>query len=259
MTRVQSDNQNQAVQLSDYVRRHRAIWVERPALREIYRRWYDAILRECHPGRTLEIGAGCGNFKEYCPSLISSDVTPAPWVDICADGAHLPFRHGVFDNVVGVDVLHHVFDPDLVLNEIARVTRPGGRAVFIEPYVSPWARVVRGLFHHEKQDLSRDVIYGPDKRPEDSNLAIPTRVFVKNRREFARRFGRFSLRKVVFSDILAYPLSCGFRRRGLLPDFALRWVSRIEPAFDSLAGVLGFKMLIVLEIAHDNGPVQPKP
>jgi SAM-dependent methyltransferase len=250
---VQAVESSALDKLTPYIRRHREIWRMRPALRQIYHRWYRSILDECVPGRMLEIGAGCGNFKEFCPELICTDVTPAPWVDLCADGANLPFKNGVFDNIVGVDVLHHVFDPDKVLNEISRVVRPGGRAVFIEPYVSPWSRFVRGMFHHEKQDLSQDVIYGADKRPEDSNVAIPTRVFVINRAEFGVRFPRLSIRRVSLSDVMAYPMSRGFQKFGLLPDAALGLINRAEPILSPLAKLFAFKMLISLEVAGPAG------
>jgi ubiquinone/menaquinone biosynthesis C-methylase UbiE len=44
-----------------------------------------------------------------------------------ADGHRLPFADGVFDLVFSSFALHHWGDPLLVLNEMARVLRPGGR------------------------------------------------------------------------------------------------------------------------------------
>jgi ubiquinone/menaquinone biosynthesis C-methylase UbiE len=57
-----------------------------------------------------------------------------------ANAAALPFRAGVFDRVVSVEMMEHVFRPDRprVLAEIARVTRPGGRLSLSTPNaVSP--------------------------------------------------------------------------------------------------------------------------
>ena len=230
------------------VRRHREIWDRKPILRRIYGRWYRAIRDAALPGRTLEVGGGGGNLKEHWPEILSSDVVYAPWLNFQADCLSLPFADHTFDNVVGVDILHHLFNPDLALREIARVVRPGGRAVFFEPYVSWFSGIVRGRFHHEKQDLSRDVIYGPDKKPEEANLAIPTRLFVRHREEFERRFPMLKIKQIKRTDILAYPLSRGFSGPNLLPGPMLTAIDALEPLLSPLTPWFGFKMLVVLEV-----------
>ncbi len=234
------------------VREHRDVWNRKPILRRIYKRWYAAIKAEALPGKTLEVGGGGGHLKEHWPEIISSDIVHAPWLDFQADCLALPFRDATFDNVVGVDIIHHLFNPDTAMKEIARVLRPGGRAIFFEPYVSLFSGWVRGRFHHEKQDLARDVIYGADKRPEEANLAIPTRLFVRNRRRFSSRFANLGIRRVVLSDMLAYPLTRGFGAPNLLPEAIIALIDRLEPWFSPLAGLLGFKMLVVLE--KSDGP-----
>lgn len=45
---------------------------------------------------------------------------------ICANAEHLPFAEGTFDFVLNNDVLEHVVDPHDVVDESARVLRPGG-------------------------------------------------------------------------------------------------------------------------------------
>jgi ubiquinone/menaquinone biosynthesis C-methylase UbiE len=46
---------------------------------------------------------------------------------LVGDAAALPFPYGDFDLVGCLRVLHHVPRPELVVSELARVTRPGGR------------------------------------------------------------------------------------------------------------------------------------
>ena len=52
---------------------------------------------------------------------------------VIADGEHLPFPDGSFDAVWGNAVLHHL-DPEAAGRELVRVLKPGGRAVFCEPW-----------------------------------------------------------------------------------------------------------------------------
>jgi SAM-dependent methyltransferase len=60
-----------------------------------------------------------------------------------ADGARLPFADGSFDRVWGNAVLHHL-DVPTAARELLRVLRPGGVAVFCEPWgenpLLRWAR-----------------------------------------------------------------------------------------------------------------------
>ena len=50
-----------------------------------------------------------------------------------ADASRLPFRTGVFDSTYCVAVLQHIRDLGLALGEIARVTKPNGRILVVEP------------------------------------------------------------------------------------------------------------------------------
>ena len=53
-----------------------------------------------------------------------------------ASAEALPFGEGQFDGAVMLNSLHHVPDPARALAEAARVLRPGGRLVVIEPLAS---------------------------------------------------------------------------------------------------------------------------
>jgi ubiquinone/menaquinone biosynthesis C-methylase UbiE len=45
------------------------------------------------------------------------------------EARRLPFADGAFDLVISNSLLHHLADPTAVLDEVARVVRPGGRVL----------------------------------------------------------------------------------------------------------------------------------
>jgi 2-polyprenyl-3-methyl-5-hydroxy-6-metoxy-1,4-benzoquinol methylase len=69
-----------------------------------------------------------------------------------ADGERLPFADASFDRIWGNAVLHHL-DQKIAGRELRRVLRPGGVAVFCEPWgenpLLNWAR--QRLPYHEKE------------------------------------------------------------------------------------------------------------
>lgn len=86
----------------------------------------------------LELSAGY--LAEARDRAEANDVA-ATWVQ--GDAEHLPFADASFDRIWGHAILHHL-DIAQVAIEIERVLRPGGRAVFCEPWggnpLLRWAR-----------------------------------------------------------------------------------------------------------------------
>jgi SAM-dependent methyltransferase len=72
--------------------------------------------------------------------------------DVVADGAALPFAAGAFDLVFSSQVLEHVPDDQGVLQECARVLRPGGQLVLSVPFYWP--------LHEEPHDFRRFTNHG---------------------------------------------------------------------------------------------------
>jgi ubiquinone/menaquinone biosynthesis C-methylase UbiE len=67
----------------------------------------------------------------------------------------LPFSDGAFDAVLGKQILHHL-DLKIAIPEIARVLRPGGRAVFLEPLIhNPILEGYRRLTLHLRSPTER--------------------------------------------------------------------------------------------------------
>jgi SAM-dependent methyltransferase len=100
-------------------------------------------------GHELALDSGCGTgalsfaFAPLVGEVVGIDASPeyleaarsvAPenvrFVE--GDAMKLPFEYGMFDVAGSLRVLHHVRRPELVVSELARVTRPGGRVLVVD-------------------------------------------------------------------------------------------------------------------------------
>ena len=86
----------------------------------------------CGPGTdVIELG---GRGIGIDPSAAMGAAARARGATVCGgDGHRLPFATGAFAGVRADRVLQHVADPDVVLDEVVRVLRPGGRVALAEP------------------------------------------------------------------------------------------------------------------------------
>lgn len=58
------------------------------------------------------------------------------WSFVQGDGCAMKFPAESFDTVLNIQVLEHVFEPIVMVQEIARVLRQGGHAIFLIPQTS---------------------------------------------------------------------------------------------------------------------------
>lgn len=232
--------------------KYREIWASKKLLKLVYDDYYRRIIDACVPGITVELGGGMGQFKEFLPGAISSDIQKSPMIDVVADAQRLPFRTGTLSNIVMLDVLHHVEFPALFFEEALRVLRPGGRCIMIEPGITLGSSAFYRIFHVEPVCMKADpFIKGspdPSKEPYDSNQAIPTLLATRDRIKFIQRYPEFEFLRVRWFSFLAYPLSGGFRKWSLISAGFGKTVLRWERIFEKKFGRLfGFRVMIVLK------------
>lgn len=60
----------------------------------------------------------------------------------------LPFQDATFDFVINKDVLEHLLKPEVLVAEMARVTKPGGHLLILVPNHFPIAGRLHLLFHN---------------------------------------------------------------------------------------------------------------
>lgn len=135
------------------------------AHREAYLAPYVALaLRHAPLGnRVLELGAGNGvssrMFAEAGRNVVGTDVSPfflaeaSRWASdrlsyVACDGLQLPFHDASFDVVCSNEYLEHVPDAATALDEMVRVTAPGGRALILGPnLLSPFVGMREASAH----------------------------------------------------------------------------------------------------------------
>ncbi len=243
------------------IEHQREAWQRKPQLRILYRHWYAEVVAALSPLRpVMEIGAGCGNFKEYFPDVIATDIfRSGPWIDRVMDAHDLQLAPFEVGNLVAFDVIHHLQRPLNFLRQASAALVPGGRLVLCEPAVTVWSRFVYRRFHHEPIEPDWD-LFGADSTPPlpdpghtFANMGIAEILFCRHLARTLDLLPSFKLISVRKFGFLVYPLIGGFGYRSFLPRCGLKALLRAEdillrPAASKLTGM---RMLVVLEKRTD--------
>lgn len=118
----------------------------------------------------LDAGAGEGQYKSQFGHVryigVDLAVGDAAWnygsLDAIADLCNLSFRAGIFDACLNIVTLEHVRRPDVVVREMGRVLRPGGRLLLVAP--QDWQ------VHQAPHDYFRYTRYGLEYLLQDAGF-----------------------------------------------------------------------------------------
>lgn len=213
----------------------RRIIREKTFLQHIYAEWYRQIAVAIPPGDqpVLELGSGAGFLRNYIPNLVTSEVFCLPDIDLVLNGMSLPFGDGELRAIVMVDVLHHIPNVRLFLREATRCVRRSGSVVMIEPWVTPWSKLIYGKFHHEPFDASaRNWEFDSGGALSGANGALPWIVFERDRGQFMREFPEWEIREIALQNPFNYLLSGGVSLRNLSPGWSYPLWRGMEAALE---------------------------
>jgi SAM-dependent methyltransferase len=112
-------------------------WLVLRKRRELFRHWLEGSLPK--GGTVLDIGGRIQPYRTLLPETryLAIDLRVTPLVNVVANAERIPFPSQGFDLVLCTQMLEYAPDPGLVLSEIHRVLKPGGRVLLSVPSVFP--------------------------------------------------------------------------------------------------------------------------
>lgn len=152
--------------------------------------------------RALDAGCGAGALAfalaPHVGEVVGVDVSaellaagrsraPANVALLEGDATALPFAYGEFDLSGCLRVLHHVRRPELVVSELARVTRPGGRILVADQLgaIDPLRRLELDRFERARDPSHARLLPDTDIRGflEANDLVVVTNEVERERRD----------------------------------------------------------------------------
>lgn len=155
--------------------------------------------------RVLDAGCGTGAFAHAVAPLVGEVVgvdpderfleaartgAPPNCSFVVGDAAALPFGYGSFDLAGCMRVLHHVPRPELVVAELARVVRPGGRILVVDQLgsVDPLLSLELDRFERERDPSHARLLPDGDVRQllDANDLVVVRNEVVREERDVER-------------------------------------------------------------------------
>ena len=155
--------------------------------------------------RAVDVGCGTGALAYALAPLVGEVVgidsseeylaaarehAPPGCTFVAGDAAALPFPYGDFDLTGCLRVLHHVRRPELVVSELARVTRRGGRILIVDQLgdVDPIRSLELDRFERARDPSHTRLLPDTDIRGflDANDLVVTVNEFVRERRDMSR-------------------------------------------------------------------------
>ncbi len=224
---------------------------EKSFLRLIYKEWYQKISATLRPSQkpVLEIGSGGGFMEEFIPGLITSEVFYISSVSLVLDGLHIPLAHNSLGAIVMINVLHHLSNNVRnFFTNASRCIRRKGAIIMIEPWVTPWSKVIYSKLHHEP--FKPDAVeweYTKTGPLSSSNHALPWILFSRDRQKFENEFPEWRILQIKPMMPFIYLLSGGVSMRSFMPEISFNYWRSLEKALAPWMHYLGMFAQIILQ------------
>jgi SAM-dependent methyltransferase len=227
----------------------REIVRSKPFLNNIYCEWYSMLADSlpCMDGGVLELGSGPGFIKEFITDVITSEIFYIPEISLALDGENMPFADQTLRGIVMTDVLHHLPKPRRFFSEAGRCVKQGGVIAMIEPWNTPWSKLLYTWLHHEPFNPQASTWEFPSTGPlSGANGANPWIIFQRDRKIFEQEFPKLHIECIRPMYPLRYLLSGGVSRRNMVPGWSYPFWRKLEDYFDQCSKKSGMFALIII-------------
>jgi uncharacterized protein YbaR (Trm112 family) len=102
--------------------------------------------------------------RPAAPGLISFDLFRFPGVHVVGDAHRLPFKDASLDGVISTALLEHVEQPEAILKEMRRVTKPGGFVYVEVPFLQG--------YHPDPIDMRRYTRPGLEAKVTEAGFTV---------------------------------------------------------------------------------------
>jgi hypothetical protein len=151
-------------------------------------------------------------------------------------------------------VLHHVSDPRRFFAQALQCVRPGGAIVMVEPWVTPWSRLIYTRLHHEPFHPEAEDWEFPSTGPlSGANGALPWILFERDRARFEQEFPQWSIELIAPLMPFRYLVSGGLSMRSLMPGWSTVFWSNLEKLIGGPRGRMAMFARIVLRRREEPG------
>ena len=224
------------------------VWEKKPQIRLVY----EGCVNRMRPflsrqGPLLEVGSGSGLLRDFIPEVILSEVVDLPWIDCVADCMHMPFGDESLAGVIGFDILHHLAQPHSFLGEVTRVLKPGGRALFIEPYITFFSFFSYKILHHENIYFKDYHLDKEKKDPWSGNLALANLVFRRDLKNWPLFHPNLKIIHRELFSFLDFTCAAGFKPYAFLPYRLFRHIVKVDDYLTWFMPFIAFRIFVVLE------------
>lgn len=217
---------------------HNEILSSKKMMKDVFEEFYKFCMDSadaffCKEGKELEIGSGVSFFKTLNPKLITSDIVPAKHLDLILDAQDMhQFDKNELRAIYALNVFHHMEKPRSFFSELARVLKPGGGCILIEPFHGTIARPFYRNLHASEHFNPKQVSWeseSPMGVMSNANQALSYIVFVRDKEIFEKEFPELEIVNISpLQNYLRYLFSGGLNFKQLLPDIAAPVLKIIE-------------------------------
>lgn len=218
--------------------KHGEIIMEKEFLKRLYFDFYEEMLGSIPKkmkGKIVELGSGGGFIKELNNDVITTDIMEIPGVDLKFAAEKMPFKDSSVKAFLGLNVLHHIKDPEKAFGEMERCLKKGGIICFIEPSNTKFSKIVYKLFHHEEFDENAGWKSNKEGALSDSNIALPWIIFIRDdAARFKKLYPNIKIRNVALHTPFLYVASGGLKSMISMPILFYPLIKKIDKRMSNL-------------------------